>query len=194
MLRSRRLGHAEGVDQLADGEGTLAQQVEDRTSFRLPERRPDRHGHGDNILPLEYTCQRMYSTRMALTPFLMFTGRAEEAMRFYVSVFPDAEVVDLERYGPDDAGAEGNVRRATFQIAGQSFLCIDSPAVHDFGFTPSVSFFLDCPSEGDLDALFDRLSEGGSVLMPAGEYPFARRFAWLNDRFGVSWQLNVARV
>jgi predicted 3-demethylubiquinone-9 3-methyltransferase (glyoxalase superfamily) len=128
---------------------------------------------------------------VALTPFLMFTGRAEEAMRFYVSVLPEGEIVDLERYGPDEAGAEGSIKRATFRIAGQSFMCIDSPAVHAFGFTPSVSFFLDCRSVSELDNLCDRRSEDGEVFIPVGEYPFSRRFAWLSDRFGVSWQLSV---
>ena len=112
-------------------------------------------------------------------------------MRFYVSVLPEGEIVDLARYGPAEAGAEGSIKRATFCIAGQSFMCIDSPAVHAFGFTPSVSFFLDCRSESELDNIYDRLSEDGEVFMPVGEYPFSRRFAWVSDRFGVSWQLSV---
>ena len=87
---------------------------------------------------------------------------------------PEGEIVDLERYGPDEAGAEGSIKRATFRLAGQSFMCIDSPAVHAFGFTPSVSFFLDCRSEFELDNLYDRLSEDGEVFMPVGEYPFSR--------------------
>jgi len=129
---------------------------------------------------------------MALTPFLMFTGQAEEAMRFYVSTFPDAEVLSIDRNPPDEEAMEGTVSGAAFRIADLTLRCIDSPDVHAFGFTPSVSFFFDCESESILDGLFDRLSEGGSVLMPPGEYPFARRFAWISDRFGVSWQLSVA--
>jgi predicted 3-demethylubiquinone-9 3-methyltransferase (glyoxalase superfamily) len=129
---------------------------------------------------------------MALTPFLMFTGQAEEAMRFYVSILPDGEIIDMECYGPDEDGTEGSVMRATFHIAGQTFICIDSPVKPDFEFTPSVSFILDCESESQLDALFECLFRGGDVLMPVGEYPFARRFVWFTDRYGVSWQLNVA--
>lgn len=128
---------------------------------------------------------------MTLTPFLMFTGQAEEAMNFYVSAFPDAEILHLDRYGPDEPSRQGTVRQAAFRIAEQTFRCIDSPDVHAFGFTPSVSFFFDCPGEDKLDALFARLSEQGSILMPPGQYPFARRYAWLSDRFGVSWQLSV---
>lgn len=129
---------------------------------------------------------------MTLTPFLMFKGQAEEAILFYVSVLPDAVVVDLEHYGPDEQGAKGEVKRAKLRVGGQDLICIDSPVEHAFDFTPSVSFFLECASESELDSLFDRLSEGGKVFMPVGEYPFARRFAWLSDRYGVSWQLNVA--
>jgi predicted 3-demethylubiquinone-9 3-methyltransferase (glyoxalase superfamily) len=131
---------------------------------------------------------------MALTPFLMFTGQAKEAMRFYVSGFPDGEILDIEHYGADEDGAEGSIKRATFRIAGQSFFCIDSPVEHAFDFTPSVSFFFDCESEFQLDALFEHLSEGGEVFMEVGEYAFAQRFVWLSDRFGVSWQLSVAHA
>jgi predicted 3-demethylubiquinone-9 3-methyltransferase (glyoxalase superfamily) len=129
---------------------------------------------------------------MAIMPLLMFTGKAEEAMRLYVSIIPDSEIIDVERYGSDEDGPEGSIRRATFHIAGQTFMCIDSPVEPDFEFTPSVSFFLDCESESHLDSLFERLFQGGDVLMPIGEYPFSRRFVWFTDRFGVSWQLNVA--
>jgi predicted 3-demethylubiquinone-9 3-methyltransferase (glyoxalase superfamily) len=68
-------------------------------------------------------------------------------------------------------------------------LCIDSPAVHNFSFTPSTSLFVECGSETEIDTLFARLRDGGGVLMPPDGYGFSRRFAWLNDRFGVSWQL-----
>jgi predicted 3-demethylubiquinone-9 3-methyltransferase (glyoxalase superfamily) len=134
----------------------------------------------------------MYNWQMALTPFLMFTGQAEEAMRFYVSTFPDAEILEVERYGPDDPTREGTVKVATFRIADQTLRCIDSLDVHAFGFTPSVSFFFDCQDEAMLNALFDLLSDQGSVFMTPDRYPFARRFTWISDRYGVSWQLSVA--
>lgn len=129
---------------------------------------------------------------MALTPFLMFTGQAEEAVRFYVSTFPDAEILHLDCYGRDDPDREGTVKSATFRIADLTLRCIDSPEVHAFGFTPAVSFFFDCADETTFNALFDRLSDQGNVFMPPDRYPFARRFAWLSDRYGVSWQLSVA--
>ena len=71
------------------------------------------------------------------------------------------------------------------------FRCTDSPPVHDFTFTPSFSIFVDVASAEELDRLFAGLSEGGAVLMPLDEYGFSRRFGWVNDRFGVSWQLNL---
>ena len=63
---------------------------------------------------------------------------------------------------------------------------------HGFTFTPAMSLFVECESEAELDAAFDRLSDGGKVLMPVGNYGFSSRFGWLSDRFGVSWQLNLA--
>lgn len=124
---------------------------------------------------------------------LMFQHRdAEQAMRFYVGLFDDAEITALERFGPDDPAREGTVMRATFTLAGTAFACTDSPPVHDFGFTPSMSIFVECASEEELQRLSGALSEGGRVLMPVGDYGFSRQFAWVGDRFGVSWQLNLA--
>jgi predicted 3-demethylubiquinone-9 3-methyltransferase (glyoxalase superfamily) len=122
----------------------------------------------------------------------MFTGQAEEAFRFYLSIFPDSELVEVEHYGADEANGEGTIKRASFRLAGQSFICIDSPPMHAFGFTPSMSFFFDCATASQLDSLYQALSDGGEVFMPVAEYPFARRFAWLADRYGLSWQLNLA--
>lgn len=126
-----------------------------------------------------------------ITPFLMFEGNAEEAMTFYLSVFDDAELVELTRHGGEGPGREGSVQHATFSLAGQQFLCIDSPVQHAFGFTPSLSLFVRCRDEAELERLYAALGEGGTQLMPLGEYGFSRRFGWVNDRFGVSWQLNL---
>ena len=128
---------------------------------------------------------------MSVTPLLMFIGRAEEAMNFYVSTFPDAEILDVDRYGPDDPDREGTVKLASFRISELTLRCIDSPDVHAFGFTPAISFVVDCRDEATFNAVFERLSDLGNVFMPPGRYPFAERFAWCSDRFGVSWQLSV---
>jgi predicted 3-demethylubiquinone-9 3-methyltransferase (glyoxalase superfamily) len=102
-----------------------------------------------------------------ITTFLMFEGRAEEAMRFYESLFEGAEITAIDRYGADDGDAEGTVKRATLSLPGQTLICVDSPVEHAFGFTPAISLFVDCPSEDEVDRLFAALAEGGTVLMGA---------------------------
>lgn len=126
----------------------------------------------------------------SVTPFLMFSGAAEEAMQFYVSVFPRSEIKHIERYGANGPGAPGSVLRAVCTIAGQNVMCIDSPVKHQFTFTPAASLFVECESEAELDSAHTKLVEGGANLMPPGNYGFSKKFAWINDRFGVSWQLN----
>jgi len=123
--------------------------------------------------------------------FLMFEGRCEQAMNFYVSLFAGAAITGVRRYGSEGPGKEGSVMQATFSLAGQTFMCIDSPVKHGFTFTPAMSLFVDCADEPEIDTLFAKLSEGGQVLMPLGQYPFARKFGWVSDQFGVSWQLNL---
>ncbi|HSV04048.1 MAG TPA: VOC family protein [Phenylobacterium sp.] len=126
-----------------------------------------------------------------VTPFLMFTGACEEALNVYVSLFPEAEITSLSRWGPGAGGPEGKVQQASFTLAGREFRAFDSPDVHAFGFTPSFSLFVECGDEAELDRLYAALGEGGQVLMALGDYGFSRTFGWVNDRFGVSWQLNL---
>jgi predicted 3-demethylubiquinone-9 3-methyltransferase (glyoxalase superfamily) len=124
-------------------------------------------------------------------PFLMFEGCAEEAMNLYVSLFPGGEILEVVRYGPEGPGAPGSIMKASFSVGGQTILCTDSWVKHDFTFTPASSLFVDCDSEDEIERLAAALADGGAVLMPLGEYGFSRRFAWVNDRYGVSWQLNL---
>ena len=131
----------------------------------------------------------MSMTTRSVAPFLMFEGRCEEAMTFYVSLFEDGEVLDTQRYGAEGPGAEGSVAQARFRLAGQEIRCMDSTVRHEFGFTPATSLFVSCATAEEVDELFEALAEGGAVLMPLQAYPFARRYAWVNDRYGVSWQL-----
>lgn len=127
----------------------------------------------------------------AVKPFLMFQGQAEEAMNFYVSLFPDARIIDINRYGPGEAGAEGTVRTASFFIRNLTIMCIDSAIRHDFTFTPAMSLFVDASSQEELRTIATALAEGGSILMPLGDYGFSQLFTWVSDRYGVSWQLNL---
>lgn len=127
-----------------------------------------------------------------VTPFLMFQeGNAEEAMNFYTSLIEDAEIKSIVRYGANVSGDEGTVMQAVFSLKGQEFMCIDSNVQHQFTFTPSFSIFVNCDTEEELDDLYKRLLEGGQALMPSGDYGFSKKFGWINDRFGVSWQLNL---
>ncbi len=128
---------------------------------------------------------------MQIQPFLMFTGNAEEAINFYISLFPGSTVNELRRYPAGGAAPEGTVAFASFTIAGQTVLCTDTFVKHSFTFTPSSSLFVTCDSEDDLRRLHNFLVDGGNELMPINNYGFSRLFAWVNDRFGVSWQLNL---
>lgn len=127
------------------------------------------------------------------TPFLMFqNGKAEAALDFYVATVPGSRIVSIERFGAEGPGPEGTVLRAHIEIAGQPVMAHDSFISHGFDFTPSFSFFLDCADEGETERLFAALGEGGQVLMPLDNYGWSRRFGWVSDRFGVSWQINLA--
>jgi predicted 3-demethylubiquinone-9 3-methyltransferase (glyoxalase superfamily) len=131
---------------------------------------------------------------MKARPFLMFEGKAEQAMTFYVSLFPDSQFLNLERFGPDGPGGPdkaGTVLRGLIRVGGLEVMCFDSPVKHAFTFTPSVSLFVDFDDEAELRRVAAALSEGGQALMPLDNYGFSRLFVWLNDRYGVSWQLNL---
>jgi predicted 3-demethylubiquinone-9 3-methyltransferase (glyoxalase superfamily) len=107
-------------------------------------------------------------------------------------VVPDSRITSLTRYGPEGPGPDGTVFLGEAVIGGLTVKFIDSVPVHGFSFTPSLSLYVTCDSEDEVDRLANVLGEGGGVLMPLGEYPFSRRYTWFNDRFGVSWQLSVA--
>ena len=121
----------------------------------------------------------------AAAPFLMFQGRCEEALTFYAGAFPGARIAALDRK-PD-----GTVAMARLAIAGLEIMANDSPPVHAFDFTPSTSTFLTVDTPEEVDALARVLGEGGTLHMPPDDYGFSRRFAWTQDRFGVSWQINA---
>jgi predicted 3-demethylubiquinone-9 3-methyltransferase (glyoxalase superfamily) len=128
-----------------------------------------------------------------LRTFLTFQGgAATAALDLYRTVFDDFELIEIEHYGPDDIGPEGTVKMAKFRLASSEFSCADSPIDHAWGFTPAVSLWIDCDDVAELERLFDRLSDGGNVFMPVDDYGFSRRFGWVGDRHGVTWQLNLA--
>ncbi len=126
-----------------------------------------------------------------VTPFLMFQGKAEEAIELYKAVFSDFKVENIKKYKSGEAGKEGTVQVATIEIAGQKVKVFDSPIPHEFDFTPSFSFFVECESMDQLKERFGKLSEGGKVMMPLNDYGFSQQFGWTSDKYGVSWQLNL---
>ncbi len=119
-----------------------------------------------------------------VSTFLMFQGQAEEALTFYTSLFPGSSLENVQREGT-------KLSRATLRLAGQDFMVFDSPVKHAFTFTPAISLFVTCESDAEIEKLAAALAEGGGVMMPLGAYGFSKRFAWVADRFGVSWQLNL---
>lgn len=120
-----------------------------------------------------------------ITTFLMFEGQAEEAMNFYVSAFEQAEILTIAHH------EDGSVMQAAFSIHGQIFMATDSEVEHDFAFTPAISLYVTCESDEEIERVYQKLKRGGAILMPLDSYPFSRKFGWVQDQFGVSWQLNL---
>ena len=113
---------------------------------------------------------------MKITPQLMFQGGFDDAVALWQRAFPDLR---REALGPG---------RARVTLAGAELFLFDSPVRHAFGFTPAISLVVETTA-AEVDRLAAILGEGGEVLMPLDAYDFSPRFTWLNDRFGISWQL-----
>ncbi len=112
-----------------------------------------------------------------ITPFLWFDGKAEEAAKFYTSIFKDSKITKVTRYGGAGPGAKGSVMSVVFQLEGQEFFALNGGP--HFTFSPAISFFVNCETQGEVDALWEKLSAGGEK----------QRCGWLKDKFGVSWQV-----
>ena len=112
-------------------------------------------------------------------------------MNFYVALFENSRIIDIQRYGKDGPAKEGTIMMATFELNGSLFACSDSFIKHEWDFTPGVSIFVECKSETEIKKYLEKLSEGGSILMPLDNYGWSSKFAFVVDKFGVSWQLNL---
>jgi predicted 3-demethylubiquinone-9 3-methyltransferase (glyoxalase superfamily) len=113
-----------------------------------------------------------------ITPFLWFDGKAEDAAKFYVSVFKkNSTIVQVTRYGEAGPGPKGTVMSATFRLHGQDVIALNGGA--QFTFSPAISFFVSCETQQEVDELWEKLSEGGAT----------DRCGWLTDKYGVSWQI-----
>ena len=128
---------------------------------------------------------------MNATPFLMFTGNAEEAINLYCSAVPGSKIENIERFEEGLVGKAGTIKKALITVAGMGLMCFDSPVKHEFGFTPSFSIFVNADDREQFDAVLKALGEDSRPLMPPGNYGFSQWFTWFQDRFGVSWQLNL---
>lgn len=124
-----------------------------------------------------------------INPFLWFNNQAEEAVKFYTAVFKGSKIVSEMRYGEAGPGPKGSVMTETFQLDGRELIALNGGP--EFTFTPAISFFVNCKAD-EIDGMWSKLSSGGTVFMELTKYPFSEKFGWLQDKFGVSWQLNLA--
>jgi len=119
-----------------------------------------------------------------ITPHLWFDKQAKEAAEFYVSVFDDSRISSIVTISGTPSG---DAELVSFQIMGYGFMAISAGPY--FKINPSISFHVKCRTPGEVDGIWEKLSEGGSALMELGEYPFSKRYGWIQDKFGVSWQV-----
>jgi predicted 3-demethylubiquinone-9 3-methyltransferase (glyoxalase superfamily) len=128
------------------------------------------------------------AAKQKITYCLWFNKDAEEAVNFYTSVFPNARITDIV-YNPVDtpSGKTGTVLTASFNLEGQEFMVLNGGP--EFTLNPSISFMVHCDTAEEVEALWNKLSDGGIALMPLDKYPFSDRYGWIQDRYGVSWQL-----
>ncbi len=130
------------------------------------------------------------------TPFLMFVGdrfgKAEEAIKFYISLFKNSEIKEISYWKKDEPGGEeGLIKHALFTLDGSEYMASENNLEHNFTFTPSISIYVNCEDEDEIASLFKKISEGGAIMMPLADYGFSKKFGWVSDRYGVSWQLNL---
>jgi len=136
--------------------------------------------------------QHEATAKNQMSTFLTFQdNNAENAMNFYVELFDNSEIIDVQRWRNGGPVEEGKIMHATFNLNGSQFMCSDSPPIHDWDFSPAVSNYIECKNESELERLFSKLSENGKVTMPLNNYGFSKKFGWVIDQFGVSWQLNL---
>lgn len=118
-----------------------------------------------------------------IIPAFMFigsqTGKAEQAMNFYASIFSDSKIKDINRYVADEHDVEGTIKHARFHLGKENFVAMDSSAPHGFQFNEAISFVVDCETQEEIDHYWNKLTEGGQESM----------CGWLKDKFGVSWQI-----
>lgn len=138
----------------------------------------------------------MHRQNNFITPCIWFDNEAEQAVKFYCSLFDNSKVNRITRYGK--AGfeyhhkPEGSVMTIEFELNGQKFLALNGGP--DFKLNESVSFFVYCETEERINFLYEKLSESGSINMPLDKYDWSPKYAWVKDKFGLSWQLDIEAI
>jgi predicted 3-demethylubiquinone-9 3-methyltransferase (glyoxalase superfamily) len=113
-----------------------------------------------------------------ITPFLWFDDQAEQAVEFYLSVFPDSRIIRVARHGEGGPGPEGSVMTIHFELDGNEFVALNGGPDH-YGFDESISFVIDCATEKEVDHYWEALTDGGEEIA----------CGWLKDRYGLRWQV-----
>lgn len=114
-----------------------------------------------------------------ISPFLWFDSQAEEAAKYYVSIFKKSKIKGITRYGEMGPGKPGSVMTVDFQLEGQSFTALNGGKVPGFEFSPAISLFVSCKTQKEIDHLWEKLLRGGSQ----------QQCGWLTDKYGVTWQI-----
>jgi predicted 3-demethylubiquinone-9 3-methyltransferase (glyoxalase superfamily) len=122
-----------------------------------------------------------------ITPHLWFDKEAKEAAEFYVSLISNSKIKHISTLHDTPSG---DCDVVSFELAGEPFMAISAGPL--FKFNPSVSFHVKCQTKSEVDAMWEKLSQGGTVRMPLGSYPFSERYGWAEDKYGLSWQLMYA--
>ncbi len=125
------------------------------------------------------------ANKQKITSYLWFDKQAEEAAKFYTSLFPESRIGKIQHQ--DDA-----VLTVQFFLSGQAFTALNGGPM--FTFNPSVSFYVVCEIEAEIDQAWKKLSEGGKAMMPLGKHPWSEKYGWVQDKYGVSWQLTLGRI
>lgn len=117
-----------------------------------------------------------------ITPFLWFSGQAEKAAKFYVTVFKNSKIHGITRYTPGSPGKAGSVMTVDFQLEGQPFVALNGGPIYKI--SPAISFVINCGTQKEVDYYWARLTQGGKAV----------QCGWLEDKFGVTWQVVPSKM
>ncbi len=139
---------------------------------------------------------------MKTTTFITFVGdncgKAEEAIHFYTSIFPNSKIESIVKYTKGEVGGNPElIKYGSFKLNNVEFRISENDYNHAWSITPGISIFVDCESENEVETIFEKLStNGGKIMIPldnyeSDNYGFGKKFGWCEDKYGISWQLNL---